>query len=129
MILLDTHILVWIETDERKLSRVAEAAVRRSRHASGLAISAISLIEIASLVRRGRLDIQSTVESTIDRLTAGLTVLPITREIAALTTYFPDDFPNDPSDRIIAATARSENLTLITADEKIRGCPLVKTIW
>jgi len=129
VILLDTHVLVWIATDERKLSRAAEAAVRRAGHASGLAISAISLIEIASLVRRGRLDIQSTVESTLERLTSGLIILPITREIAALTIYFPDDFPDDPSDRIIAATARAENLALVTADERLQSCPLVKTIW
>lgn len=68
-------------------------------------------------------------ESTIERLTSGLIILPITREIAALTIYFPDDFPNDPSDRIIAATARAENLALVTADERIQSCPLVKTIW
>ena len=129
MILLDTHVLLWIQTDERKLSRNADAAIRHAGQTSGLAISAISLIEIATLVRRRRLAAKTTPESTIERLTTGVVVIPITREIAALTIYFPDDFPNDPSARIIAATARAEGLRLVTADERILASPLVDTIW
>jgi PIN domain nuclease of toxin-antitoxin system len=56
-------------------------------------------------------------------------VLPITIEIAAATAHLPPDFPSDPMDRIIAATARAENLPLVTADERILSCPLLKTIW
>jgi PIN domain nuclease of toxin-antitoxin system len=128
MILLDTHVLVWIETAERKLSRAAEAAVRRAGP-SGLAISAVTLVEIANLIRRRRLQVETTSENIINRLTDGIVVLPITREIAALTIDFPDDFPQDPSDRVIAATARAEGLTLVTADERILASPLIQTIW
>jgi len=63
----------------------------------------------------------------IDR--AGVIVKPLTAEIAVLATRFPLDFPPDPADRLIAATARAEGLTLITRDERIRNCPLVKTVW
>jgi len=72
---------------------------------------------------------QSTAQSVLESFTSGTAILPITPEIAALTTHFPDDFPSDPSDRIIAATARSEGIALVTADERILNCPLVKTIW
>jgi PIN domain nuclease of toxin-antitoxin system len=58
-----------------------------------------------------------------------ITVIPITPEIAALTTQFPEDYPRDPADRIIGATARAEGLTLVTRDERIRKCPLLKTVW
>jgi PIN domain nuclease of toxin-antitoxin system len=58
-----------------------------------------------------------------------VTVRPITPEIAALATQFPDDYPRDPADRLIGATARAEGLTLITRDERIRRSPLLKTVW
>ncbi len=129
MILLDTHVLIWSEIQERKLSRAAFSALRRTRASSGLAISAITLIEIASLIERGKLAITGTIETTIARFSEEIIVLPITREIAALTLQFPPDFPRDPSDRIIAATARAENLALVTADQRILRCSLLKTIW
>jgi PIN domain nuclease of toxin-antitoxin system len=56
-------------------------------------------------------------------------VLPITPEIALLAAQFPDDYPGDPGDRLIGATARAEGLTLVTRDENIRRSPLLKTVW
>jgi PIN domain nuclease of toxin-antitoxin system len=129
MILLDTHVLIWSQFDERKLSRTAVSALRRARNSGGLVISAISLVEIANMIERGKIETHGTVEGTISRCSEGIVVLPITREIASLTIQFPPDFPRDPMDRIIAATARAEGLALVTADERIRSCPLVKTIW
>jgi len=129
MILLDTHVLVWSQTEQRRLSRASASAIRRSRTSGSLAISAISMVEIASLMERGRLRIHGSIESVIAQFTDDVTVLPITREIAVFTAYFPPDFSRDPSDRIIAATARAEGIPLVTADQRIQACPLVKTIW
>jgi len=46
-----------------------------------------------------------------------------------MAAQFPESFPPDPADRLIAATAHCENLALVTADEEIQASPLVKTIW
>jgi PIN domain nuclease of toxin-antitoxin system len=115
--------------DSRKLSRAAEAAIRRSRAGDGLAISAITIWEVASLVARGRVRGYGTLESSLNRLVEGVTVKAITPEIAALAAQFPNDYPHDPADRIIGATAQAEGLALVTRDESIRKSPLVKTIW
>lgn len=129
MIVLDTHVLLWAVADSKKLSRAADAAIRRSRQADGVAISAITLWELASLVARGRIRDYGTVENSVNRLIEGVTIKPITPEIAALATQFPNDYPHDPADRLIGATARAEGLALVTRDENIRRSPLLKTIW
>ncbi len=99
MIVLDTHVLLWAIADSKKLSRAADAAIRRSRQADGVAISAITLWELASLVARGRIRDYGTVENSVNRLIEGVTIKPITPEIAALATQFPNDYPHDPADR------------------------------
>lgn len=129
MILLDTHVLIWARDDSKRLSRAAASAIRRARDDGGLAISAISLWELASLFETGKIQAYGTVEASVRLLVEDVTVRPITPEIAALAAQFPNDYSGDPSDRLIGATARAEGLTLITRDEKIRRSPLLKTVW
>ena len=131
MILLDTHVLVWAVAEPRRLSRSAVRAIRRARATDGVAIAAISLWELAVLFARGQLRGTGTTEASIQRMVEeiGVIVMPITISIAALATQFPDDYPRDPADRLIGATARAEGLALVTRDEKIRGSKLLETIW
>ena len=68
-------------------------------------------------------------QAALEHLLLEMQVLPVTLEIAATTTFLPSDFPSDPMDRIIAATARVEGLPLVTADERILSCTSIKTIW
>jgi PIN domain nuclease of toxin-antitoxin system len=131
LILLDTHVLAWAVAEPQRLSRVAASAIRRGRTDGGLAISAITLWELALLFSRGHIRAPGTVEISIQVLldSSGVSVRPLTPTIAALATQFPEDYPRDPADRLIGATARAEGLTLITRDEQIRKSKLLKTIW
>ena len=131
MILLDTHVLVWLVADPARLSRRAASAIRRARANQGIGIAAISLWELALLFSRGRLEATGTIEASVQLVMDRSCVIlkPLTPEVAALATQFPEDFPLNPADRLIAATARAEGLALITRDERIRKCPLVKTLW
>ena len=129
MILLDTHVVAWAADDPKRLSRDAASAIRRARRGEGLAVSAITLWELAQLVARGRVQVFGSVETSVRALIEDMTVIPITPEIAALATQFPDDYPRDPVDRIIGATARAEAMTLVTRDERIRRSPLIRTVW
>jgi len=131
VILLDTHVLAWLVADPNQLSRSAASAIRRARANQGLGIAAISLWELALMFARGRLEATGTIEASVRLVLerTGVIIRPITPEVAALATQFPDDFPRDPADRLIAATARAEGMALVTRDERIRQCMLVKTIW
>jgi PIN domain nuclease of toxin-antitoxin system len=129
LILLDTHVVAWAADNPKRLSRDAASAIRRARRGGGLAVSAITVWELALLVSRGRVQVYGSVETSVRTLLEDTTVIPITPEIAALATQFPDDYPRDPVDRLIGATARAEGMTLVTGDERIRRSPLLKTVW
>lgn len=129
MILLDTHVVAWAANDSKQLSREAASAIRRARRGGGLAVSAITVWELALLVSRGKVQVYGSVETSLRLLLEGVTILPITPEIAALATQFPDGYPRDPADRLIGATARAEGMTLVTRDERIRRSPLIRTVW
>ena len=128
MIVLDTHVLYWSQTQGSKISRRAAKIIEAER-SGGLAISAITLVELAQMIDRGKIIPRGTVEATLHLLTEGVIIKPITPVIASLSIQFPPDFPRDPMDRVIAATARAEGLPLVTADAHIQKCLLLNVIW
>ena len=129
MILLDTHVLVWLTSEPTKLSKHANSAIRRASRGGGIAISGITLWELGWLASHGRLQLTGTVEAYLEEVSSRVAVLPITTKVAALANLFSTDYSSDPCDRIIGATALAEGITLVTKDEKIRDCEQIRTVW
>jgi len=129
MILLDTHILIWAARDPSKLSKPAANAIRMAGESGGLAISAITLWELAWLATHGRLNFTGTVGDFIEKLSSRTAIRPITPRIAVLASQLPPTYSRDPSDRLIGATALAEGFPLITKDRTIRDYKQIKTIW
>ena len=113
----------------RKLSSRARGAIREGRKDGDLAISDISLYEIAWLEEHGRIELDTRLELFLKTLTAMFRIVPISSAIARTAVKLPPPFPKDPMDRIIAATAIEEGKALITADKAIRASKLVAVRW
>lgn len=130
MILLDTHVVIWLAQDYLQISPKAHTAIEDARREElGLAVCGISLVEIARLASRGRIQLAPDAATVISEIERNFVVLPITGAIAWQAYEMPTNYPNDPADRIIGATALIEGLSLVTADAQIRNSRAIPTIW
>ena len=121
MILLDTHVLLWLDFGLNELGTESLELINRATAAGELAVSAISFWEAAMLASKGRLELPEpamTWRSTL--LAAGLVEIPVTGAIGVAATELADFHP-DPADRMICATAQQYDATLVTADTGILG--------
>ena len=128
MIILDTHIWVWWVHGNPKLTASHEKLIAENEE-TGLGISAISCWEVAKLVEKGRLVLPCPIADWLENALAypGITLLPLTPEIAVESTTLPRSFHKDPADQIIVATARIHDCPLVTADQEILDYPHVQT--
>jgi PIN domain nuclease of toxin-antitoxin system len=126
--LLDTHVAVRWLIDAKKLSReqirALEGAVRRTEP---VALSTMSLLEIAMLTSEGKLRLP--LEDFFGELQANplFRVIPLTYEIATEVASLGSSL-RDPADRAIVATARVHRLRLVTSDQRIIESKLVPVV-
>jgi PIN domain nuclease of toxin-antitoxin system len=129
VILLDTHTLIWMAAEPKRLSKKAREAIRKARQSSGLVVATITLWELAWLAQHGRIRVAGTVESFVREIVSRVILCPMTPEITALAVQLPANYPKDPADRLIGSTAIIKGFPLVTADERIRAAKIVETIW
>ena len=130
MILVDTHVVVWLAFDQDQLSQKARVAIDEARkNAAGLAISDITLLELATLTTKGRIHLDISLESFLQEVESRFVVLPMSGKVCARAVGLPETYPRDPADRIIGATALVSGLLLLTADRQIRRSKAVRTVW
>jgi len=121
-LLLDTHIWIWlIEGDSRlekskALSKIEEAAGRDS-----LWVSIISIWELGMLVAKERIAFEMETNDWVKRALGapGLSLASLNPHIALASSNLPGSFEGDPVDRMLIATARHCNATLVTRDKSI----------
>ena len=131
MIVLDTHVLVWWVSGSGRLSVRAKRAIDQGLRRSPAIASTISVLEIVTAVRRGRLELGAPVDQWLADLRAlpEIQFQPVSTQIAELAGSFDEAMPGDPADRIIVATALTFHARLVTADERLRESPSVVTVW
>lgn len=132
--LLDTHAWLWSVLDHPRLSRRARAALRAVPPQERVGIAAISLKEAAWHLAHERVIVNEGFGPwPLWLRTAAsspyIDVLPLTVDVEIESEQLGDSFPLDPADRLIAATARLHDLTLITSDQPIKKSGVVRTFW
>ena len=130
MILLDTHVVVWLTIEPRRLPKsmgtlVAEARMRNS----GVGISDFTLWELAMLTTSGQIKPAIPLGVYLRRVEEMFLLFPITGPIAERSMQFTENYPKDPADRLIGATALVHGVPLVTKDKGIVQSGEVNCVW
>jgi PIN domain nuclease of toxin-antitoxin system len=130
VILLDTHVVVWMLARPARLSRRARRAIEKAS-SGGLAIASVTLFELSLLAAAGDIRVKRPPSEWLRSVVreARLSILEITPDVAAVAGHLPPSFPADPFDRLVVATAIVGDLPLVTADERIHASGVVETVW
>jgi PIN domain nuclease of toxin-antitoxin system len=120
-LLLDTHILLWVVGESRRLSAAAKSFIGDPNHE--LVFSVINLWEAAIKAGLGRNDFRVDVESLRRRLLDhAFREMAVTGAHAVAVVTLPP-LHKDPFDRMLVAQATVEGLTLVTSDPMVAKYP------
>ncbi len=131
MIVIDTHVLVWWLSRAPGLSRKAERTLAAHGDPGQVVVSAISLLEITTAIRRGRLQLRMPLDQWLADMNSvpEIRVESISADIAVLAGGLPEPMHGDPADRIIVATTSTLGVPLVTGDRKLQTYQGIRTIW
>lgn len=131
MIIIDTHVWLWLLHDPSQLSNAAREQIEIEEVHNSILVSAISVWEIAVKSILGKLALSLPIDDwyALAKSHSGVVIESLNPEDAISSTQLPGDFHKDPADRIIVAMARRYDVPLITCDNNILKYPYVKTIW
>lgn len=131
MIVLDTHILLWWLSGTGDLSSRARKAIDKAAAQAPLVLSAISVFEIGTGVRRQRIQLAVPFDHWLADVCKlpELRMMAVTAEVSAIAASYDSSVHGDPADRIILATAQVLGLPLGTSDEKLRASQAVALAW
>jgi PIN domain nuclease of toxin-antitoxin system len=119
MILLDTHVLIWLDEGSHRLGKKALQQINKEFEGGVIAVSAISFWEISMLIQKQRLEIQMPLDDWRGELIqSGIQEIPVDGSIAIYSGGL-QNFHGDPADHLIVATSLKLDATLVTADQKI----------
>ncbi|MFO7889969.1 MAG: type II toxin-antitoxin system VapC family toxin [bacterium] len=129
--LFDTHTWIWWNMHPQNLSRKVLRLIQEEDSYDDLLLSAISPWEFSKLLEKGRIGISCNPEEWINKALEipKLRFVQFTPTIAYRSTVLPQPFHEDPADQIIVATAREENASILTKDERILNYPFVQSLW
>lgn len=119
--LVDTHIWLWHLNGDPTLPSRVKKVIDACALENELYISAISVWEIAMLVSKNKIILNTSCHAWVNKSLSlpGISLIPLSPEIAIESCILPGNFHGDPADRIIVASAKIENLCLISRDEKL----------
>jgi PIN domain nuclease of toxin-antitoxin system len=124
---LDTHAVLWSLAGDPRLGSQARGLIAHSKRPD-LIISDIVLLEISYLSAKGRIEDADGIDALLAKVAESFRVIPINPEIARVALEL--DLPHgDPFDRVIAATAKTHSIPLLTRDRSITASGSVATLW
>jgi PIN domain nuclease of toxin-antitoxin system len=129
VIVLDTHILVWLAAASERLGSAAREALSGG---SELAISTVSIQEIAYLVTSGRVGLDRPLKRWVTDVLSVHDIRPIAPSVSVALragSLDGETFPGDPADRLIYATAVEHDAQLATADARLRAADPARVAW
>jgi PIN domain nuclease of toxin-antitoxin system len=119
VILLDTHVAIWVITNDDAIGKHSRSLVEQAAADDELAISSVSFWEMAMLVAKRRLRFNTpAADQRAKVLAANVREIPLTGDLAILAVQL-EHLHGDPADRFIVATAIAHHATLLTADDSL----------